>query len=203
MNRINIQPEIWEDACCPICTKNVNLEAAEQLLYQAMKMEYGYSDEDIRRFTESDECSREKDRWSERLCKEEEAVIIECGGVYYEDMENDNDNNPLPTVWDSVQQIKAREQSELAEVLRQHGKPTKTGYEYRFQEDSPVIASYSHDEPCDIVILAAALVGENLSLYGIEKDCGYNPRLYDPKDVFAGHLDYVTSEIIYRATKAA
>ena len=201
MNKIDIQLEIWEDACCPICTKNVNLDAAEQLLYQTMRMEYGYSDEDIKRYTTTNESSREKERWCERLCKEEEAVIIECGGVYCEDMEPESD--PTPTVYEAVKQIKAREQQELIDVLRQYGTPTSTGCEYRFEDESPIVASYINDEPCDLVVLAVWFDGNTLSIYGMEKNCGFSPRFHDPNEVFAGHLDCVTSEIIYRATKAA
>ena len=51
MNRIKIDLKAWESSSSPICTKLVNLDAAEQLLYQAMTMEYGYTDEEIRQFT--------------------------------------------------------------------------------------------------------------------------------------------------------
>lgn len=87
MNRIPIQLEAWESAPSPICTKLVNLDAAEQLLYQIMTLDYGYSDDDIRRLSGSETETDESDKWSERLCREEEAVVIECGGVYYEDTE--------------------------------------------------------------------------------------------------------------------
>lgn len=198
MNRIEIQLDAWESAPCPICTKLVNLDAAEQLLYQAMTQDYGYSDDDIRRLSDSETETYESNKWSERLCKEEEAVVIECGGVYYEDM----GENPEPTIYEAIQQIKLREQKELKDVLEKYGKATKKGYEYRFEDDSPVVAAYSKDEPCDIVVLGVTLEDDNLSLYASEKD-GYNLRNYPVDEVFAGHLDYVTSDIIYRTTKAA
>ena len=198
MNRIPIQLEAWESAPSPICTKLVNLDAAEQLLYQIMTLDYDYSDDDIRRLSGSETKTDESDKWSERLCREEEAVVIECGGVYYKDMEK----NPEPTIYQAVQLIKNREQKELKNVLEKYGKATKKGYEFRFENDSPVVAAYSKDEPCDIVVLGVTLEDDSLLLYASEKD-GYNPRNYSVDEVFAGHLDYVTSDIIYRTTKAA
>lgn len=198
MNRIQIQLDAWESAPSPICTKLVNLDAAEQLLYQIMTLDYGYSDDDIRRLSDSETETDESNKWSERLCREEEAVVIECGGIYYEDMEK----NPEPTIHQTVQLIKSREKKELKDVLEKYGKATKKGYEFRFEDESPVIAAYSKDEPCDIVVLGVTLEDNNLLLYASEKD-GYNPRNYPVDEVFAGHLDYVTSDIICRITKAA
>ncbi len=198
MNRIQIQLEAWESAPSPICTKLVNLDAAEQLLYQIMTLDYGYSDNDIQRLSESETETDESDRWSERLCREEEAVVIECGGVYYEEMEN----NPEPTIHEAVQLIKSREQEELKEALRKYGKSSESGYEYRFEDESPVIAAYSKDEPFDIVVLSVTLKNDVLSLYASEKNY-YNPRQYPVDEVFAGHLDFVTSDLIARNRKAA
>ena len=198
MNRIQIQLDAWESAPSPICTKLVNLDAAEQLLYQIMTLDYGYSDDDIRRLSGSKTETEGSDKWSERLCREEEAVVIECGGVYYEDMGQD----PEPTVYQAVQMIKSREQKELKDVLEKYGKATKKGYEFPFENESPMIAAYSKDEPCDIVVLRVTLEDNKLLLYASEKD-GYNPRNYPVDEVFAGHLDYVTSDIVYRTTKAA
>ena len=99
MNKIPIQLEAWESAPSPICTKLVNLDAAEQLLYQIMTLDYGYSDDDIRRLSGSETQTDESDKWSERLCIEEEAVVIECGGVYYENMEN----NPETTIHQAME----------------------------------------------------------------------------------------------------
>ena len=205
MDRIKIDIQAWESAMVPICTKLVNIDLAEQLLYQGMVMDYGYTDDEIMHLvnhSDDPECENpEWEKWNERLCAEEEAVIIECGGVYYEDMDPVND--PTPTVYEAVRQIKAREQQELAEVLKQYGTPTSTGCEYRFEDESPIVASYINDEPCDLVVLAVWLDGNALSIYGMEKNCGFSPRFHDPNEVFAGHLDCVTSEIVYRATKAA
>ena len=197
MNRIKIDLKAWESSSSPICTKLVNLDAAEQLLYQAMTMEYGYTDEEIRQFTENPDCAGWNE-WNERLCKEEEALVIECGGVYHEDMET----NKEPTIHQAVQLIKSREQKELREAIEKYGKPTQEGLEFRFEDDSPVIAAYSKDEPCDIVVLGVTLENGRLLLYASEKD-GYNPRDCPVDEVFAGHLDYVTSELIYRTAKTA
>lgn len=206
MERINIQLEIWEDAATPICTEKVNLDAAEQLLYQSMKIYYGYTDEDIQKYLKDGPATRERDRWCERLCKEEEAVIIECGGVYYEDLDKDSE----PTIHDAVENIKRREQVELAEAVRKFGKKTPKGYEFRFKENSPIIAAYSNDEPCDIIVLAVMLeeyelpdckdiVKTKFTLLATEKGSGFQPKEYMPDEAFAGQLEYVTSDLIAQA----
>lgn len=100
------------------------------------------------------------------------------------------------SIYDSVKAIKRREQNELADVLRQHGTKADDGYEYHFEGDCPIIGAYSYDEPCDVVILAAKVDADGfLTLIGDEKNDRGNPHEIDPDDVFAGHLEYVTSEI--------
>ncbi len=100
------------------------------------------------------------------------------------------------SIYDSVKAIKHREQNELAEALRQYGKMVNDGYEYHFEGDCPIIGAYSYDEPCDVVILAAKVDTDGyLTLIGDEKNDRGNPHEIEPDDVFAGHLDYVTSEI--------
>ena len=47
MDRIKIDIQAWESAQVPICTKLVNIDLAEQLLYQGMVMDYGYTDDEI------------------------------------------------------------------------------------------------------------------------------------------------------------
>jgi hypothetical protein len=90
MNRIEIEIGMWESAPCPICTKNVDLEKAEKRLYQSTITEWGKSDTERLLAQDGNEnWTREWERFMEWLCAEEEAIIIECGGKYYEDMSED------------------------------------------------------------------------------------------------------------------
>jgi hypothetical protein len=86
MDRIEIDLDAWESAACPICTANVDKDEAERLLYSTMACTYyKYSDEEIERFLNSEVDDYDKDKFMRRLCEEEEKIVLECGGKYYED----------------------------------------------------------------------------------------------------------------------
>lgn len=96
MEKIEIQLEIWEDAACPIYTEKVNKDKAEKELYIAMKNN-GFTDKEINTFVKGEGDMYLRGKFSDRLCMEEESIIIENGGVYYEDLigdlkENENIN---------------------------------------------------------------------------------------------------------------
>lgn len=61
------------------------------------------------------------------------------------------------TIYDSVQEVKNREQEELATALRLHGEKVDDGYEWHFEGECPIVAAYDYDEPCDVVILAVRM----------------------------------------------
>ena len=87
MDRIEIELGAWELAPCPIYTENVDLKRAEKLLYQSAVTEWGEKEvERLLTQDRPDEYSRKWERFQEWLCAEEEDIIIECGGIYYEDI---------------------------------------------------------------------------------------------------------------------
>ena len=59
------------------------------------------------------------------------------------------------SVYDSVEEIKKREREELIAALQQYGEKVDDGFEYHFECDYPIIASYDGNEPCNMVIYAA------------------------------------------------
>ena len=85
MDRIKINLADWENAACPIYTKNVNLEKAERELYLVMTYIHGYSDSDIERLL----ADTSNDEFHDTLCREEEISVMENGGKYYEDMSDE------------------------------------------------------------------------------------------------------------------
>ena len=90
MEKIEIELGMWESAPAPICTDNVDLDKAEKKLYQSAVTVWG--EEDTKRLLEQDgneNWTREWERFMEWLCAEEEAIVIECGGIYYEDMSDE------------------------------------------------------------------------------------------------------------------
>lgn len=94
MDRIKIELGMWEDAPCPICTKNVDLEKAEKLLYQSLVSNFGYTKEEVEDYITNNDYrgngwTREWEKFQETLCAEEESIVIECGGKYYEDMSDE------------------------------------------------------------------------------------------------------------------
>ena len=93
MDRIEIELGMWECAPCPICTDNVDLDKAEKMLYQSAVQNYG---KDVVEDYMSNQEDYKGEKWTthyehfmEWLCAEEEAIICECGGIYYEDMSDE------------------------------------------------------------------------------------------------------------------
>lgn len=95
-----------------------------------------------------------------------------------------------------MQEIKRREQEELAAALRLHGDKVDDGYEWHFEGECPCVAAYEYDEPCDVVILSARVDKDGkLTIIGDEKNDRGNEHEIDVDEIFAGHLDFVTAEI--------
>ena len=103
------------------------------------------------------------------------------------------------SIYDSVQDIKRRERHELRKALLSHGNEVDDGYEYTFGPECPIIAAYNGDEPCDVVILSVRMDRKGiLTIIGEEKlDRTYSFEL-DPDNIFAGQMEFVTSEIVVK-----
>ena len=56
-----------------------------------MRTIHGYDDRDIKRFLKGKGTQDEVETFNECLCKEEEECILEWGGVYYEDIDEDEE----------------------------------------------------------------------------------------------------------------
>lgn len=98
MDRIKIDLLDWESAACAIYTANVDLPTAEIELYSAMRNKWGYDDNDINKFlnTPEDDLNDEeynaREKFLSRLCETEELLVIHNGGIYYEDMSDEEYN---------------------------------------------------------------------------------------------------------------
>lgn len=100
------------------------------------------------------------------------------------------------TIYDSVQEVKNREQEELATALRLHGEKVDNGYEWHFEGECPIVAAYDYDEPCDVVILAVRMDKDGyITFIGDEKNDRGNEHEIKADDIFAGHIDFIISEI--------
>lgn len=101
------------------------------------------------------------------------------------------------SVYEQLQELKAREQEELKAAIREYGKPVKGGYEVIFEGEQPIVGGYLFDEPCDIVITAARINEKGyLNIIGEDKECRGEQHNIVVDDIFGGHLDYVTSNIL-------
>lgn len=91
MKRIEIDLDYWEDAIFPIKTDKVNQKKAEEDLYIAMRQR-GYDDEFIENFfkKEQSEYTLEDDDFDIARWHEEELAILDNGGIYYEDLEEED-----------------------------------------------------------------------------------------------------------------
>ena len=96
MDKIEIELGMWESAPAPIFTDNVDLEKAEQRLYQSAVQSYGkevVEDYVTNPKYKEDGWTSEWEHFQEWLCAEEESIVVECGGRYYEDMTEEEYEN--------------------------------------------------------------------------------------------------------------
>lgn len=100
MDRIKIDLLDWESAACAIYTTNVDLPTAEIELYSAMRSKWGYDDNDINNFLNNpDDCDYDaREKFLSRLCEEEELAVMRNGGIYYEDMSEEEYNRVFAEV---------------------------------------------------------------------------------------------------------
>ena len=94
------------------------------------------------------------------------------------------------SVYDSVKEV------ELGNKLRLYGENVDNGYEWHFEGECPIVAAYDYDEPCDVVILSVRVNKDGkLTIIGDEKNDRGNEHEIDADDIFAGQIDFITSEI--------
>lgn len=89
---IKIELNAWESAPCPIYTGNItkdDLEKAERELYDVMCHYYRWNKEDVNRLLKGIGETDEINDFKDAVCKEEEVLIMNYGGVYYEDMSDE------------------------------------------------------------------------------------------------------------------
>lgn len=91
-DRIEIELDAWESAPCPIYTGNItkeDLEKAERELFDVMCHYYRWNKEDVNRLLKGIGETDEINDFKDAVCKEEEVLIMNYGGVYYEDMSDE------------------------------------------------------------------------------------------------------------------
>lgn len=91
-DKIEIEVGMWESAPCPIYTGNItreDLEKAERELYDIMCHYYRWNREDVNRLLKGIGDANEIEDFKDAVCKEEEVLIMNYGGVYYEDMSDE------------------------------------------------------------------------------------------------------------------
>lgn len=76
---IKIDLNKWENALIPINTLNVNKVECEQLLYNKLITDYGFSKEEIQDYVDG-----KKNDITHLVNYLEEKVILENGGKYYD-----------------------------------------------------------------------------------------------------------------------
>lgn len=102
-------------------------------------------------------------------------------------------------IYNKVQAIKKEEQDILKQTLLNYGKKEGGQRIYRFSdENAPIVAGYLFDDPCDIVIKKVAIDedGSNLEIIGEDKEARGQELVVNPDDIFAGHIDFITDEIL-------
>jgi len=91
-DRIKIELGTWESAPCPIYTGNITkevLEKAEKELYDIMVVDYRWGKEDVNRLLKGIGETDEIEDFKDAVFEEEEKLVMEYGGIYYEDMSDE------------------------------------------------------------------------------------------------------------------
>lgn len=89
------------------------------------------------------------------------------------------------SIYDSVQEVKYREQKELVSAVHQYGEKIDDGYEWHFEGDCPIVAAYDYDNPCDVVILAVRASNDGrITIIGDEKNDRGNEYEIDADDIY-------------------
>ena len=102
-------------------------------------------------------------------------------------------------IYNKVQAIKKEEQDVLKQTLLNYGKEEGDQRIYRFSDDTaPIVAGYLFDDPCDIIIKKVTIDenGNNLKIIGEDKEARGQEFVVNPNDIFAGHIDFITDEIL-------
>ena len=100
------------------------------------------------------------------------------------------------SIYDSVQEVKHREQEELVSAIRQYGEKVADGYEWHFEGDCPIVAAYDFYARCVVLTLAVWLSKfAIITIFVVDKHDRGNEHEIDADDIFAGHIDFITSEI--------
>lgn len=92
MGKIEIELGMWESTPAPIYTGKITdekLEWAEHELYEiavAITRNKQVVDDFLNEKGELVDDQYKREKFLERLCEEEEKLVIEIGGIYYEDM---------------------------------------------------------------------------------------------------------------------
>lgn len=88
-DRIEIELGMWESAPCPIYTGKItkdDLDKAERELYYIMCQYYRWNEEGVNRLLKGIGETDEINDFKDAVCEEEEKLVMHYGGVYYEDM---------------------------------------------------------------------------------------------------------------------
>lgn len=102
-------------------------------------------------------------------------------------------------IYNKVQAIKKEEQDVLKQTLLNYGKEEEGQRVYRFSDDTaPIVAGYLFDNPCDIIIKQVDIDedGSHLEIIGEDKEARGQELVINPDDIFAGHIDFITDEIL-------
>lgn len=111
MDRIKIDLFAWEGAPIPIFTDNVDLDVCEKQLYAVMVSHYGYSDNEIDDYMNNRGEETKRENFQDLLCVEEEGIILDNGGLYYEDMTDE----------EYAKIVEKRDKKKIVDTIKQLG----------------------------------------------------------------------------------
>lgn len=104
----------------------------------------------------------------------------------------------MKTIKQMVDEVKFRERYELRQAVINKGRKTKDGWEYEFDDENrPIVAAYSYDEPADVIIYSVSVWKKDgvLTIIGYNNDDTGSVHKIKPEDIFAGQMEFITNNI--------
>ena len=96
-----------------------------------------------------------------------------------------------------LDEIRILEQSELTHAMFTKGKKIEDWYVYEFKGEYPIVAAYSGEDPCDVVVLSVKMDKNGWFVFNVDEKLNRgNEHIIQAKDIFAGQLEFITSEIV-------
>lgn len=105
------------------------------------------------------------------------------------------------SVYEMYQDVKRIEVEKLIKAIKSVSPEGKFSFDTAHGEEPTIVAAYVCDEPADVIILSAEITGNDVQFNVTPKEDTCTELEVYASDVFYGHIDYITADILFAAEK--